>query len=155
MYPTARWYRLINPATAIFLVLLWSLFLQRGIGEPLCLLPVNRPAPFPHLSLYSVYTNVIHWIWNHFQLKSMNATISPGCQNLGSIWIKHKKWGGGTRSWGTKLDLFTPRVSLLPRESNRLNPWCCRGFSSVSYSVPDQISPKPERSKNQWSTPSD
>lgn len=154
MYPTARWYRLINLATAIILVLLWSLFLQRGVGEPLWLLPVNRPAPFPHLSLYSVYTNIIHWIWNHFQLKSMNATISPWCQNLRSIWIKHKEWGGGTRSWEQNW-IFLPLGSpCYPEKVIGLTRGAAVGFLAWA-TVPDQILPKPERSKNQWCTPSD
>lgn len=123
----------------------------------------NMPPLFPHLSLYSIFTNVIHWIWNHFQLKSMNATISPWWLNLRSIWINQqrekrgqkKKGGKCIGRSGTKLDPHTPQVSLLPEKCNRLNPWCCCGLSSMSQAVPNQIPPKPERSKNQCHTPSD
>lgn len=86
--PNSKVISTYQPGYCYQFALLWSLFSQGRISEPLYYFSPPPHLPFFfHLSLYSIFTNINHRIWNHFQLKSMNATINPWWLNLRSIWI--------------------------------------------------------------------
>lgn len=66
-----------------------------------------------------------------------------------------KKRGEMQREKWNKTGSFFPSGLPAPQKCNQLNPWCRSGFSTMSQTLPNQIPPRPERSKNRCHTPSD
>lgn len=140
-----------------------EVYLHKAVLVSHCaIFPLQPAAPFStFVFLFSIHK------WNSLNLKLFRAQVND-CNHKPMVAKPRehmnksaeekrgsKERGEMKREEWNKTGSFFPSGLPAPRKCNQLNPWCCSGFSSMSQTLPNQIPPRPERSKNQCHTLSD